>query len=113
MTRVRSLPSRKLAAVYFLVMVGSVVLCACTTAVNPGRGEFLFHQKCLGCHGFRGEGGHLAPDLTKVAAHRDRSYITTKLKSPKKTNPGSIMPSFGDLPKNDFQDLLSFLLTLK
>lgn len=104
---------RGLAASCFRAMVGSAILCACSTVANPGRGEFLFRQKCIGCHGFRGEGGHLAPDLTKVAAHRDRSYITTKLKSPKKTNPGSIMPSFGDMHKNDFQDLLAFLLTLR
>lgn len=76
-------------------------------------GEALFRQKCTGCHAVNGEGGTFCPDLTHVGSRRDRDYIETKLRHPTRTNPASVMPTFGDLPPEQFASLVSYLEQLK
>jgi mono/diheme cytochrome c family protein len=83
--------------------------------VDPAvvAGAALFKQKCTGCHAINGEGGRFGPDLGKIGSVRNRNYIAAKLRHPKKTNPSSFMPSFGDLPRDQFESLLLYLEQLR
>jgi cytochrome c oxidase subunit 2 len=83
------------------------------TAPAAAVGAALFKQKCSGCHAINGEGGKFGPDLGRVGSTRNRNYLAAKLRHPKKTNPTSFMPSFGDLPRDQFESLLLYLEQLR
>jgi mono/diheme cytochrome c family protein len=50
------------------------------------------HLPCLGCHGLRGEGGTIGPDLTTVRERRSTGYIAAIIADPQRVVPGSAMP---------------------
>lgn len=46
------------------------------------RGRELFASTCTGCHRVNGEGGHLGPDLTRIAAIRTREMLLRSIRDP-------------------------------
>jgi len=78
------------------------------------QGKKIFQrEKCVDCHTINGKGGAVGPNLTNVGNRRSREYITEQLKDPKSHNPNTQMPSFKDLPEQDFKDLVAYLTSLK
>lgn len=77
------------------------------------KGGVVFQQKCAPCHKVNDAGGDAGPDLSKIGAQRDALYIQTQLQDPKAYKPDSKMPSFKDLPKEDKDALVAYLLSLK
>lgn len=60
------------------------------------QGKTLFREaRCISCHSVEGKGGHLAPDLGKVASKARPEWIYNFLGSPKTFMPGVGMPRFG------------------
>ena len=64
------------------------------SAFEKAKAEALFkdHLPCLGCHKLNGEGGNIAPDLTRVRQRRSASYIAAMVADPQSTVPGVGMP---------------------
>ena len=46
------------------------------------RGREIFSSTCTGCHRVNGEGGHLGPDLTRIAAIRTREMLIRSIRDP-------------------------------
>jgi mono/diheme cytochrome c family protein len=60
------------------------------------QGKTLFREaRCISCHLVEGKGGHLAPDLGKVASKVRPEWVFTFLGSPKTFMPGIGMPRYG------------------
>lgn len=96
---------------YCLLLVVSMLLSGVAWADMPG--EKLFNRKCTMCHVVRGRGGAIGPDLTKVAARMSESQLQSKVAYPKKSHPGTSMPSFATLEAGEMQALIAYLKTLK
>jgi len=91
----------------------TVVVPPAIPAPLVAKGAEVFKEKCAVCHAVAGAGGAIGPDLTKVGATRDALYIQTQLQDPKAYKKDSKMPSFMDMPKEDKDALVAYLLTLK
>lgn len=63
---------------------------------SRGR-EIYIREGCAGCHGFKGQGGSIGPDLTSVGQRRSALWIISQIKDPKSHNPVSRMPDFAHL----------------
>lgn len=96
---------------YCLLLVVSILLSGVAWADMPG--EKLFHRKCTMCHVVRGRGGAIGPDLSKVASRMSEAQLQAKIAYPKKSHPGSSMPSFATLEPAEMQALLAYLKMLK
>lgn len=100
-------------------MKSSLLLLSLLTVLMPGMlwadtpGEKLFNRKCTMCHIVKGRGGAIGPDLTKVAIRMSESQLHAKIAYPKKTHPGTSMPSFATLEPTEMQALVTFLKTLR
>ena len=72
-----------------------------------------FPNECKGCHKFGSMGGGpIGPDLTHAGKKRNAAWIQAKLKSPKKTNPKSLMPPTKGSDK-ELADMAAFLASQK
>ncbi|MCE1227450.1 MAG: cytochrome c [Geobacteraceae bacterium] len=96
---------------YCLLLVVSILLSGVAWADMPG--EKLFHRKCTMCHVVRGRGGAIGPDLSKVASRMSEAQLQAKIAYPKKSHPGTSMPSFATLEAGEMQVLMTYLKTLK
>lgn len=94
-----------------LVLLVSILLSGLAWADLPG--EKLFNRKCTMCHVVRGRGGAIGPDLSKVAARMSEAQLQAKVAYPKKSHPGTSMPSFATLEAAEMQALMAYLKTLK
>ncbi len=94
-----------------LLLTLSVLMPGMVWADTPG--EKLFSRKCTMCHIVRGRGGAIGPDLTKVALRMSESQLQAKIAYPKKSAPGTSMPSFATLEPSEMQALLGYLKTLR
>jgi mono/diheme cytochrome c family protein len=79
------------------------------------RGKQLFEKVgCLGCHTVHGQGGKVGPDLSNEGnAGLSRQWLSTQIRDPKKNDPQSIMPAFGNLSDQQVKDLVDYLESLK
>ena len=77
------------------------------------KGAKVFAEKCASCHLVNGAGGTAGPDLSRIGAQRDALYLQTQLQDPTAYKPDSKMPSFKDMPKDDKDALVAYLLSLK
>jgi mono/diheme cytochrome c family protein len=78
------------------------------------RGGRVFRERCVVCHKVNGTGGTIGSDLTKVGARHDAVYLQTLLYYPGTYYPQGVkMPSFRELPKEDMDAIIAYLLTLK
>ncbi len=65
-----------------------------TQAVDDGK--MTWHKyDCIGCHTILGNGTYFAPDLTKVAARKPKSYLKQFLMDPKAVKADAVMPTLG------------------
>jgi len=49
------------------------------------HGKDVWHKyNCINCHTLFGEGAYYAPDLTKIAQHRGREYLSAYMRDPSK-----------------------------
>lgn len=77
------------------------------------HGKDVWHKyNCINCHTLFGEGAYYAPDLTKIAQHRGRQYLTVYMQDPSKfydeTKHRRLMPK-QDLSAKEIDDLITFL----
>jgi len=49
---------------------------------DAARGREIFASTCTNCHRVNGEGGHLGPDLTRIAAIRTREMLIRSIRDP-------------------------------
>jgi len=68
---------------------------------------------CAGCHVVNGQGGAAGPDLSHEAGKgRSRSWLATKIRTPKADNPQTIMPANSSLSDQQVNSLVDYLLSL-
>ena len=86
-------------------------------AGDPAAGKKVYDaQGCAGCHAISGTGGMVGPELTKVGADPKHTtkWLTDYVTDPKKQNPNSMMPAYGDKVKGkDMTNLVAYLASLK
>ena len=60
------------------------------------KGQTRFREaRCISCHAVEGKGGHLAPDLFKIASKATGKWIFNYILNCKKLQPGVSMPQYG------------------
>jgi mono/diheme cytochrome c family protein len=63
-------------------------------------GKTLFSEaRCISCHSIEGKGGHLAPDLVKIASKATAVWIFNNIKNVHLLQPGVEMPQYGFSPE--------------
>ncbi|HXY53952.1 MAG TPA: c-type cytochrome [Nitrospirota bacterium] len=78
-----------------------------TQAVDDGK--MVWHKyDCIGCHTILGNGTYFAPDLTKVAARKPKSYLKQFIMDPKGVKGDAVMPTLG-ISSTEADNLLAFL----
>jgi len=81
-------------------------------AVTEGR-QLYAKLGCVSCHSINGVGGMVAPPLDHIAARRDRAWLIGHFKDPLKYSPGSVMPGFNYLSKDELDRLTDYMQSLK
>jgi nitric oxide reductase subunit C len=78
-----------------------------TQAVDDGK--MVWHKyDCIGCHTILGNGTYFAPDLTKVAARKPKSYLKQFVMDPKGVKADAVMPTLG-MSADEADKLIAFL----
>ncbi len=78
-----------------------------TQAVDDGK--MAWHKyDCIGCHTILGNGTYFAPDVTKIAATKPKSYLKQFLMDPKGVNRQAVMPTLG-ITSTEADNLIAFL----
>ncbi len=78
-----------------------------TQAVADGK--MAWHKyDCIGCHTILGNGTYFAPDVTRVAAQKPKSYLKAFLMDPKAVNANAVMPTLG-ITSTEADNLVAFL----
>jgi quinol-cytochrome oxidoreductase complex cytochrome b subunit len=79
------------------------------------QGKRLYEtQGCGGCHRIAGQGSQTGTDLTGVGTRRpDREWHISHLLDPKTQIPGSPMPSYAHLKREELQALAEYLVSLR
>jgi mono/diheme cytochrome c family protein len=62
--------------------------------INLGKTRFR-EARCISCHQVEGRGGHLAPELAKIASKASAAWIFNYIKNPKRLQPHVEMPQYG------------------
>ncbi len=72
-------------------------------------GKMVWHKyDCIGCHTILGNGTYFAPDVTKVASLKPKSYLKAFLMDPKGVNAHAVMPTLG-ITADEADKLIAFL----
>lgn len=96
-----------------LVIIVFLIIVTAGCDMNS-RGKQLFQNgPCKECHTIYGKGGASGPNLTYIGSKRSREYIIDQIKNPRSHNANSDMPSFGNMPVQDINDLADYLSGLK
>ncbi len=88
------------------------------TAAGVGGAELTPGQRvyqslgCSGCHMISGIGGTTGPDLTKVGARRDRTWLMGHFRNPDDYVKGSAMPKV-EASDAEIEQLTVYMLSLK
>jgi nitric oxide reductase subunit C len=78
-----------------------------TQAVDDGK--MVWHKyDCIGCHSIFGNGTYFAPDMTKMAARKPKSYLKQFIMDPKSVNTHAVMPKLG-VTSEEADNLIAFL----
>jgi cytochrome c oxidase subunit II len=86
--------------------------------------EIYFRESCHTCHAIKGTDFHgkAGPDLTHIASRlslgaasmpNSRQHLGDWIRRSQKLKPVNRMPEYPELPDEDLEDLLSYLMTLK
>jgi mono/diheme cytochrome c family protein len=70
-------------------------------------------QGCSACHVLKGVGSAAGPDLTRVGARRDVTWLKRFVKEPSAVKPGSEMPPYGGLSEDELDALAGYLASLR
>ncbi|MFQ5628782.1 MAG: c-type cytochrome [bacterium] len=62
--------------------------------INLGKTRFR-EARCISCHQVEGRGGHLAPELVKIASKTTPQWLYNYVQNPKRLQPGVEMPQYG------------------
>lgn len=69
-----------------------------------------FANLCVACHKIAGEGGDIAPDLSRVRARRDLASIKRIISDPTSEFPDTMMPPYGErLSEQQINALVQYL----
>lgn len=79
------------------------------------QGKKLYEaQGCGGCHRIAGQGSQTGTDLTAIGRRRpDREWHIAHLVDPKTKIPGSPMPSYAHLKREELEALAEYLVSLR
>jgi ubiquinol-cytochrome c reductase cytochrome b subunit len=81
-------------------------------AIEKGRKVFD-SQGCTACHKVDGKGGSIGPELSgNTLVGKSRKWLEDQVRTPKSHFPGTVMPSFVKLSKEDLDNLVSYLMSL-
>jgi cytochrome c2 len=70
-------------------------------------------QGCPACHVLQGTGSPAGPELTRIGAKRDAAWLKRFMQDPAAVMPGSVMPSYKELPEEALDALAKYLASLK
>jgi L-cysteine S-thiosulfotransferase len=76
-------------------------------------GEAIFIERCRDCHRVHENGGVVGPDLSGVGARRNREFLEQVIREPSKLYPGTVMPPYDSLPRDQISLLVDYLSGLK
>jgi mono/diheme cytochrome c family protein len=96
--------------------VSVVLLASCAHAQDGsalvGQGRTVFHdQGCYGCHTAEKAGTPIGPDLSRIGAKRDQTYLGRWLRDPSAQRPAH-MPKL-QLTEGEVQALTAYLGSLR
>ncbi len=78
--------------------------------VSEGRRIYM-DMKCSYCHSVRGKGGHLGPELSRVAEYETPEWLTKHFRDPRSVSPNSKMPKL-NLLDDEIQALVAYVKSL-
>jgi mono/diheme cytochrome c family protein len=101
------------AALFMSVML----LASCAQAQDGralvGQGRMVFRdQGCYGCHTAEGMGTPIGPDLSRIGAKHNETYLTRWLRDPSVQRPTAHMPRL-QLTETEVQALAAYLGSLR
>ena len=101
------------AALFMSVML----LASCAQAQDGralvGQGRMVFRdQGCYGCHTAEGMGTLIGPDLSRIGAKHNETYLTRWLRDPSVQRPSAHMPKL-QLTETEVQALAAYLGSLR
>lgn len=73
-------------------------------------GRRFREARCISCHLINGRGGHLAPELGKIASKTDVLWLYNYLKNPRALQPGVEMPQYG-FSEKDLAAVTAYMLS--
>lgn len=79
---------------------------------SPAGQQIFLSAGCSNCHQIDGRGGTIGPDLSNIGAKRNADYLEKFIGTPKKVNPGTIMPA-ANLSEAKLSALVNYLKELK
>jgi len=85
------------------------------SVVRAADGAAIYEQKCKMCHSIGGVGGKMAKTggpLDGVGSKRDEAWLRAYFGDPKSKIPNAKMPKM-NLPKEDWDAVIQYMLTLK
>jgi len=77
-----SAPDQEIWAIVAYVRSISTVLPFDNDRGDAGRGQEIFSSTCAECHRVNGSGGHLGPDLSRIATIRSRDMLIRSIRDP-------------------------------
>ena len=79
-----------------------------TAGGDIAKGEIVYKNNCLSCHGNQGVNGHNGPNLQTSAYSKSVDSVISKV-----TNGGAVMPSFEDaLTEEQIKDVSAYVHSL-
>jgi mono/diheme cytochrome c family protein len=82
-------------------------------ASEKWTGEAIFIERCRDCHKVHETGGVVGPDLSSVGARRSREFLDQVIREPSKLYPGTVMPPYDTLPRDQIKLLVDYLSSLQ
>jgi len=100
-----------------VLLISVVLLASCAQALDGkglvGRGRAAFRdQGCYGCHTAERMGTPIGPDLSRIGAKRDQTYLTRWLRDPSAQRPSAHMPKL-QLTEAEVRALAAYLASLR
>ena len=99
------------------LLISMVLLASCAQAQDGrglvAQGRMVFRdQGCYGCHTAERMGTPIGPDLSRIGAKRDETYLTRWLRDPSTHRPSAHMPKI-QLTEVEVQALAAYLGSLR
>ena len=82
-------------------------------AAEKWTGEAIFIERCRDCHKVHETGGVVGPDLSSVGTRRSREFLDQVLREPSKLYPGTVMPPYDTLSRDQVKLLVDYLSGLQ